>query len=233
MNLPAILRARRLLCPGTLRAVWLLILLAVFPQLRAAVGGNGAVATGHPLATEAAIEAMKEGGNAIDGAVAAALTLGVVDGHNSGIGGGCFLLIRLADGSVAAIDGRETAPAKAYRDMFVRNGKADPQLSQTGALASGVPGSLAAYDYALRRYGKIPLAKHLRNAAAIAERGFNLDRAYAQRLAATVDELRRFDSARRVFLQPDGSPYHQGDLLKQPELAATYRAISKNGIDWF
>src|ERR1043166_940118 len=78
---------------------------------------QGVAATVHPMATEAALEAMRNGGNAIDAAVAAALTLGVVDGHNSGIGGGCFLLIRLGGGSVAAIDGRETAPAAATRDM--------------------------------------------------------------------------------------------------------------------
>src|SRR5437867_5565523 len=129
-----------------------------------ATGQRAIAATVHPLATDAAIAAMTRGGNAIDGAVAAALTLGVVDGHNSGIGGGCFFLIRLANGSVIAIDGRETAPNGASRDMFVREGSADPKLSQTGALASGVPGALAAYDYAVRRYGKITLKQHLLDA---------------------------------------------------------------------
>ena len=83
---------------------------------------RGIVATVHPLATDAAIGTFRRGGNAIDAAVAAALTLGVVDGHNSGLGGGCFMLIRLANGSMAAIDGRETAPAAATRDMFLRDG---------------------------------------------------------------------------------------------------------------
>src|SRR5207247_7564271 len=115
-----------------------------------ATGPHGMAATGHPLATEAAVETLKQGGNAIDAAVAAALTLGVVDGHNSGIGGGCFLLIRLADRSVIGIDGREKAPSAATRDMFLRNGKADTRLSLTGALAAGVPGALAAYDYAIK-----------------------------------------------------------------------------------
>ena len=196
-------------------------------------GTHGIAATVHPIATDAAVAAMREGGNAIDAAVAAALTLGVVDGHNSGISGGCFLLIRLANGSVVAIDGRETAPAKAHRDMFVHDGKADLQLSQTGALASGVPGALAAYDLAIRRYGKLSLGNHLRNAADIAERGFKLDRTYAQRLAATADELRQFDAARKIFLKSDGSAYRAGELLKQPELATTYRAIADRGIDWF
>src|SRR5687767_13585787 len=121
----------------------------------AATAPKGIVATVHPRATDAAVRAFERGGNAIDAAVAAALTLGVVDGHNSGIGGGCFMVIRLSDGRFVGIDGRETAPAAATRDMFVRGGKADLKLSQTGALAAGVPGALAAYDYAMRNYGKL------------------------------------------------------------------------------
>src|SRR5262245_17359628 len=134
----------------------LLIVLALAGHLFA-VGDRGVAATIHPLATDAAIRAMKDGGNAIDGAVAAALTLGVVDGHNSGIGGGCFVLIRTAKGAFIAIDGRETAPAAVGRETYLRGGKADTELSQTGALAAGVPGSLAAYDYAMRQHGKLTL----------------------------------------------------------------------------
>src|SRR5512139_2937650 len=104
---------------------------------------RGIISSVHPLATEAGLNVLKSGGNAIDAAVAVGLTLGVVDGANSGIGGGCFLLIRLANGKIVAIDGRETPPAAASRGMFLRDGKADTQLSQTGALASGVPGELA------------------------------------------------------------------------------------------
>src|SRR5438046_3760172 len=99
------------------------------------------VVTVHPLATDAGVRAMQNGGNAIDAAVAAGLTLGVVDGHNSGIGGGCFMLLRTADGTFYALDGREMAPAAATRDMYVLDGKANTELSQTGALASGIPGS--------------------------------------------------------------------------------------------
>src|SRR5678810_424929 len=109
-------------------------------------GRHGIAATVHPLASAAAVDAMREGGNAIDAAVSAALTLGVVDSHNSGIGGGCFMLIRLADHSIVAFDGREQAPAAATRDMFIKDGRAQPNLAQTGALAAGIPGSLAVYD---------------------------------------------------------------------------------------
>src|SRR5436190_13572085 len=158
-------------------------------------GERGIVATDHPLATDAALAAFRNGGNAIDASVAAALTLGIVDGQNSGIGGGCFLLIRLADGSFVAVDGRETAPAGATRQMFVRDGKADPQLSLAGSLAPGVPGALAAYDYSLRRYGKISLKELLLAAAKLAERGFPVSRHYAVLSAASATGLTRFEAS--------------------------------------
>ena len=109
-------------------------LLLFLPPVQAAER-IGAAVTVHPIATTAAQKVFQQGGNAVDAAVAAALTLGVVDGFNSGIGGGCFMLIRKPDGSLVAIDGRETAPLKASRDMYLRGGKADPALSRTGALA--------------------------------------------------------------------------------------------------
>src|ERR1700677_3142312 len=126
---------------------------------------HGMVASVAPAATDAGVDVLRHGGNAIDAAVATALTLGVVDGHNSGIGGGCFMLLRTADGKFFALDGRETAPAKATADMFVRNGRGDPSLSQNGALAVGIPGSLAVYDYALRHFGKKTLAELIAPAA--------------------------------------------------------------------
>jgi len=198
-----------------------------------ATGERGIVATGHPLATQAALKALQNGGNAIDAAVAAALTLGVVEGYNSGIGGGCFLLIRLASGECVAIDGRETAPAAAHRDMFVRHGKAETRLSQVGALASATPGALAAYDLATRNYGKLSLETELLAAAAIAEDGFPIDRTFAARSRASATELSSFESSRALFLKPNGDPLSEGDTLKQPDLARSYRAIAEHGIAWF
>src|SRR5687767_7780826 len=112
----------------------LLVALAVGHSFGAS-GEKGSVATVHSIASEAGVRAFERGGNAVDAAVAAALTLGVVDGHNSGIGGGCFMLIRTATGKFISLDGREKAPAAASRNMFVRDGHAEPALSQTGALA--------------------------------------------------------------------------------------------------
>jgi gamma-glutamyltranspeptidase/glutathione hydrolase len=198
-----------------------------------ATGRQAIAATGHPLATEAALEALRRGGNAIDGAVAAALTLGVVDGHNSGLGGGCLMLLRLADGRFVAIDGRETAPEGATRTMFLREGKPDPQLSLSGALAMGVPGALAAYECALTNHGKLPLSSHLDVAAQLARHGFVLNRTYARRLKDCADELRPFEASRAIFLKLDGAPFQQGEVLRQPDLADTYQTIARQGTRWF
>ncbi|MEN3941631.1 gamma-glutamyltransferase [Prosthecobacter sp. SYSU 5D2] len=192
-----------------------------------------AAATVHPLATEAAKAAYAKGGNAVDAAVAAGLTLGVVDGHNSGIGGGCFLVIRAADGTMSAIDGREMAPAKAHRDMYVMDGKLDNEASKTGALASGIPGALRAYELALKKHGKLTLADLLRPAADLAEKGFEIDEVYARKLAATAEKLRQFPASAAIFLKADGSALKKGDLLVQKDLANTYRAIAEHGTGWF
>jgi gamma-glutamyltranspeptidase/glutathione hydrolase len=117
--------------------------------------------------------------------------------------------------------------------MFVREGQAEAQLSQTGALAAGVPGALAAYAYAATNYGRLPWSTHLTTAAQLAEQGFNLKRDYAQRLASTADSLRRFPAAREIFLDADGVPWQLGDVLRQPDLAATYRTVAAQGVEWF
>jgi gamma-glutamyltranspeptidase/glutathione hydrolase len=197
---------------------------ASFPKL--------AVATVHPLATQAGMQAFAKGGNAIDAAIAAGLTLGVVDGHNSGIGGGCFLVIHAADGTVTCIDGREMAPAKAHRDMYVINGRLDNEASKTGSLASGVPGYLKACAAAQKKHGKLQLADVLLPAAEIAEKGFPLDEVYARKLAATASKLAQFPSSAAIFLR-NGKPLEKGQTLVQADLAATYRAVAEKGIDWF
>lgn len=194
---------------------------------------RGVVSSAHPLATEAGLGVLRQGGNAIDAAVAVGLALGVVDGYNSGIGGGCFMLIRRADGRFVALDGRETAPAAATRDMYLRGGRADTGLSQTGALASGVPGALATFAQAAREHGRKPLAELIAPAARIAEEGFVLSALYAQRIRATAADLRRFEGSRAVFFNPNGEPLGAGEVLKQPDLARSYRAIAREGPAWF
>jgi gamma-glutamyltranspeptidase/glutathione hydrolase len=198
-----------------------------------AYGTNGIVASVNDVATRAGIDAMKRGGNAVDAAIATALTLGVVDGFNSGIGGGCFILIRQHNGKFLAIDGREMAPAAASHDMFIRNGKGDTQLSQTGPLASGVPGALAAYDLALHKAGKLHLRDHLLAAAQIAEDGFVIDRGYAKILQTNAEDLVKFDGSHALFWKADGHMYSRGDLFRQRDLANTYRQVAQHGLKYF
>lgn len=211
----------------------LLIALLFSASSLAAEAKHGMVATVHPLATDAAVKVLETGGNAIDAAVAAGLTLGVVDGHNSGIGGGCFMLVRTADGKLYALDGRETAPAAAGRDMYVIDGKADTELSQTGPLAVGIPGSIAVYEYALQHFGNKKLADVILPAADLAETGFVIDDGYAKKLLVTAKKLARFPGTARILLKPDGLPWANGETLKQPDLARTYRALASEGSSWF
>ncbi len=191
------------------------------------------IATVQPIATAAGLQAFHDGGNAIDAAVAAALMLGVVDGHNSGLGGGCFVLMRLASGELVAIDGREMAPAAATRDMFLRDGRADPQRSQFGPLAVGVPGALAAYEQAMTRHGTLELSTLLEHAATIAEDGFLVDSVYARNLANNVLWLARFPATRQMLFKSDGSVYRAGQTLRLPDLARSYRQIARRGTGWF
>lgn len=212
--------------------IFMMSLLLAAVSATGAEAAHGMVASVHPLATDAGVRVLKEGGNAIDAAVAVALTLGVVDTDNSGIGGGCFMLIHRADGSLVAIDGREMAAAAATPDMFIREGKADTTLSQVGALASGVPGALAAYEFAVTHHGKRKLADLLLPAADLAEKGFPLNAGYARCLQRVAKDLARFESSRAVFFA-NGKPLAKGAILKQPDLAATYRSIAAGGSDWF
>ncbi len=191
------------------------------------------VATVNPIATDAGVAAFEAGGNAVDAAVAAALMLAVVDGYNSGIGGGCFILIRRANGEVVAIDGREMAPAAAHRDMFLKDGKPDTRLSQEGALAIGVPGALKAYEQAVREFGNQDFASLVRPAAKRAREGFPITPTYASVLKRTSESLAKFPGSKQVFLKDDGTPRQAGERLVQSDLANTLERVANDGVDYF
>ena len=196
-------------------------------------GTRGMVASVHPRATDAGLKVLEAGGNAVDAAVATALTLGVVDGFNSGIGGGCFILIRRHDGALLALDGREMAPAKAHRDMYLRDGKPQPDLSKIGPLASGVPGALAAYEEAVRTWGKTAWKDLVSPAAQLAKEGFVINQVYANKVRSVARILARYEGSRAILLHADGRPLQAGDTLRQADLAATYRDIADHGAKAF
>ena len=200
------------------RAIFLLLVVLhsviANAQDNVATADRAMVATVHPLATDAALKTLAEGGNAVDAALTAAITLGVVDGYNSGIGGGCFILIRHPSGKLFAIDGRETAPRKATAERFYRAGKPDTELSQVGALASGTPGAVAAYHLAWRKAGRLPWKSHFQEAIRMANDGFKISDRYARLLAARKEIFEKFTGSRELFLR-DQRTLSGGELLVQ------------------
>jgi gamma-glutamyltranspeptidase/glutathione hydrolase len=190
-----------------------------------AVGPRGAVATAHPLATEAAARVLAEGGDAADAAVAAAFMLSVVENQASGIGGGGFALVWDARARKAhVLDFREVAPAAATADMYTRPG-APPRGSLDGGLAVAVPGAVKGYAELARRFGTRPLARLAEPAARVAERGFRVGPVLATRAAVRRDCLAQDPGAAREFLV-DGAPPAVGARLVRRDLARTLRALA-------
>jgi len=198
-----------------------------------ATGRKHVVATVHPIATQAAMNAFERGGNAFDAAVAAAAMLGVVDGHNSGIGGGCFILARTADGKLVAIDGRETAPALAHRDMYLRDAKPDSLASQLGPLASAVPGQVAALANLSLMHGRGGWSAAFSEAAGVASQGYKITSSTASAIRRREKQLAMFPASASQFLRPDGTPPAVGDTLRQVDLGKTLQQLAEHGPDWF
>ncbi len=205
----------------------------LFGSVAAAAQPPGyACATAHPLATQACMDILARGGNAFDAAVAASAAIAVVEPTGSGLGGGGFwLLHRQADALDVFIDGRETAPAAASRDMYLEaDGKANSRHSRFGALAAGIPGEPAALEHIAEHYGSLALATVLAPAIRYAEDGFAVD----AKLAAAIERFEGSMSpaARAVFLR-DGRPLSAGDKLRQPDLAWTLRRLATAGAEDF
>ncbi len=192
-----------------------------------------AIATAHPLATEAGFKILSAGGNAFDAAVAVTAALGVVEPAGSGLGGGGFwLLHRAADGYQTMLDGREMAPGAAHRDMYLdEQGQVIPGLSIDGPLAAGIPGTPAALSHLASRYGKLPLSVTLVPAIRLAREGFPVDESYRHMARFRLDALRRSPAA-AVFLD-DGQVPAAGFVVRQPDLAATLQAIAERGAVGF
>lgn len=204
---------------------------AVMPLFHPVEGKNGMVVTGQELATQAGLEVLQRGGNAVDAAVAIGFTMAATLPEAGNIGGGGFMLIHSAKtGEVVALDYREKAPAKASRDMFLdKEGNAVANLSRFTHLAAGVPGTVAGLAMALERYGTIPLEEALAPAIKYAEEGFVLNEKSARKIRGNEKRLKRFHSAEKIFFKPDGSFYEAGDLFVQKDLAKSLKAIAKNG----
>ncbi|CAA9449124.1 MAG: Gamma-glutamyltranspeptidase @ Glutathione hydrolase [uncultured Rubrobacteraceae bacterium] len=199
-----------------------------------ASGTGGAVATVDHDASQVGMQVLKEGGNAVDAAVATAAALGVTEPYSCGIGGGGFMVIYDAsEESVSTIDSRETAPAAFQEDSFLENGQPIPFAERvTSGLGVGVPGTIDGWEQALGKFGSRPLSELLQPSIRLAARGFVVDQTYRQQ---TVDNLARFEdftSTRETFLRNGQAPA-VGSTFRNPDLAATYSRVADGGGDAF
>jgi gamma-glutamyltranspeptidase / glutathione hydrolase len=201
-----------------------------------AVGRGGAASTVDIDATRVAIDVLRHGGNAIDAAVATAATLGVTEPFSSGLGGGGFLVFYNArTKTVHTIDGRETAPATMREKAFIDSATGKPlqfQEARISGISVGVPGTPQTWQTALRKWGTISLRDALRPAIKVADRGFVVDQTFQQQINENLAAFSQFSSSSALYL-PGGAPPTVGSTFRNPDLARTYRLLSRQGMGAF
>jgi gamma-glutamyltranspeptidase/glutathione hydrolase len=210
-----------------------LLTMALFalPGLVLANGpGRYAVSSAHELATEAGMEIMADGGNAFDAAVAVSAALAVVEPASSGIGGGGFWILgRSSDGWATMVDGRETAPAAAFADMYLdEEGNVDRDLAINGPLAAGIPGAPAAWVHIAETYGTRPLSVLLAPAIRLASQGFPVDEKYRRLLGWRGEVMARYPETAAIFM-PGGEVPELGTIIRQADLAEVLRRLASEG----
>ncbi len=196
-------------------------------------GEKGMVVSEDPLATAIGLQVLKDGGNAVDAAVAVGFAMAVSYPTAGNIGGGGFMVIRLADGKVYTLDYRETAPAAAHKDVYLdAGGNVIKDASLLGYKAAGTPGTVAGLQEAFKRFGSRPWRDLLAPAVKLAREGFKLSRHKTASINARREYFNLFPSSRKIFTR-DGQPFEPFDLLVQKDLAATLERIAKEGADDF
>ena len=216
--------------------LWLLATVSLVPFAIASThpvhASHGMVVSVHDLASQVGVEILQAGGNAVDAAVATGFALAVVHSPAGNIGGGGFMLIRMADGATHFLDYRETAPAAATRDMYLDpHGNVIEGASEYGYKSIGVPGSVAGMAYAEKKYGKLTLKQVMAPAIKLAHEGFALNWEEARDLQHD-SHLAKYPESRRVF-QRNGDYYKTGKVFRQPDLARTLERISENPDDFY
>ncbi|HEX5086118.1 MAG TPA: gamma-glutamyltransferase [Blastocatellia bacterium] len=192
-------------------------------------GKNGMVSSVSEIASQVGVDVLKRGGNAVDAAVAVGLALAVVWPSAGNLGGGGFMMIRRADGKATAIDYREMAPAAAHRNVYLNEkGEYIDESSTYGHAAAGVPGTVAGLAYALEKYGTMKWAQVAEPARKLAAEGFPVWYQLERSLKGASKQLSRYPETKRIFLR-DGNPYEAGEIFKQPELAAVFKRMIKQG----
>ena len=203
---------------------------AAFP--RPTHSRNGMVASAHPLATQAGVEMLQQGGNAIDAAVATTLAISVVEPFSAGIGGGGFMVTQMGT-KIESLDFRERAPQKASRDMYLdAQGQPRPNASLEGHLAAGVPGTIAGLAAAHRKYGKLPWRTVVAPSIRLAREGFNVSEIYTEQAKSKQKLLATNPAARAIFTR-NGRPLQPGERLVQRDLARTLISIARNPQNFY
>ncbi len=203
---------------------------AAFP--RPVRSQNGMVASAHPLATQAGVEVLQQGGNAVDAAVATTLAISVVEPFSAGIGGGGFMMVKVGT-ETKALDFRERAPQKATRNMYLdAQGKVRPNASLEGHLAAGVPGTIAGLAAAHRKYGNLPWRTVVAPAIKLARDGFTVSEIYTEQAKSKQKLLASNPAAREIFTH-NGRPLQPGEKLIQRDLARTLIAVARNPQNFY
>lgn len=221
--------------PGAAATALIGLFLLCLAPVRADTGASGyAIATPHPLATDAAEQILAQGGNAFDAAVAVAGVLAVVEPYGSGLGGGGFWLLHDASaGRDVMVDSRERAPLASTADMFTdTDGEVDRDLVLNSPRAAAIPGEPAAFDHIAGQYGRLPLTRLLAPAIRLARDGFPVDGRYRALADFRAEVLRRWDTTAGVFLA-DGEVPAEGHVIRQPELAGTLERLARHGREGF
>lgn len=195
---------------------------------------HGIVVSSHAIASQVGVEVLRAGGNAVDAAVATGLALAVVHPAAGNIGGGGFMIVRWKDGTTTSFDFRERAPATAHSRMYLdAQGTYVDDLNHEGYLSVGVPGTVAGFDLALKRFGSLGWMELTSPAVQLAEDGFPLSWAMAADFRSLRRDWLRYPASAQVFLRSDSSVFEAGDLWRQPDLAATLRRVQSEGRDGF
>jgi len=195
---------------------------------------SGMVVSSHYLASQVGVDILKKGGNAVDAAIATGFALAVTLPGAGNIGGGGFMLVRLANGETRAFDFREKAPAAASDKMYLNaQGVYDGRSNHEGWKSPGVPGTVAGFYLAHEKLGKLPMKDLLAPAIRLAAKGIPMTWAMGDDFRRTADSFRKYPATARIFLKPNGEPYQQGEIWKQPDLAKTLTRIQKKGRDGF
>src|SRR5262252_6963646 len=182
------------------------------------------IASANEIASRVGLDILRKGGNAVDAAVAVAFALAVVHPEAGNLGGGGYMLVRMADGTTRAIDYKETAPAAAHPGMFSKRLE-----STVGYKASAVPGTVAGMAMAHSRFGKLPWKTVLEPARRLAKDGFPASQRMELILALQAPVMKQFPDSAKIFLHGSDRPLKQGELVRQPELAATIARLQKHG----